>query len=184
MNTFLGDLRFGVRTLRRSPGFAACAILALALGIGANVAVFSVVDSMLLRPLQFRDADRLVQVSEDGSSLGFPHNTPAPANFVDWKQRNHVFEDMAALQGVIYAITGDGPPEQVEGNPVTANLFPLLGVEPVLGRNFLLEEDRQGGAEVALGSFGLWQRGYGADRSVIGRGLRLGGGTLHDWVTS
>src|SRR6267143_924911 len=78
----------GVCTLRRSPGFAACAILALALGIGANVAVFSVVDAMLVRPLQFRDAGRLVNVWEDGSSFGFPHNTPAPANFVDWKQRN------------------------------------------------------------------------------------------------
>ena len=160
MNTFLSDLRFGVRTLLRSPGFAACAILALALGIGANVAVFSVVDAMLLRPLPFRDAGW-----EDGSSVGFPRNTPAPANFVDWKQRNHVFEDMAALQGVIHAIAGDGPPEQIEGNPVTANLFPLLGVEPVLGRNFLAEEDRPGGPKVVLLSFGLWQRRYGADRS-------------------
>ncbi len=177
MNTFLADFRYSLRTLQRSPGFAACAILALALGIGANVAVFSVVDAMLLRPLQFRDAGRLVQVSEDGSSLGFPHNTPAPANFVDWKQRNHVFEDMAALQGVIYAITGDGEPEQVEGNPVTANLFPLLGVEPMLGRNFLPEEDRPAGPKVALLSFGLWQRRYGADRSVIGRGIRLDGVT-------
>src|SRR5258707_15770588 len=111
---------------------------------------------------------RLVQVSEDGSSLGFPHNTPAPANFVDWKRRNHVFEDMAAVQGQIYAITGDGTPEQVEGNPVTANLFPLLGIEPVLGRSFLPEEDRLGGPKVVLLSFGLWQRRYGADRKVIG----------------
>jgi predicted permease len=173
MNTFLGDLRFGVRTLRRSPGFAACAILALALGIGANVAVFSVVDAMLVRPLQFRDAGRLVDVWEDGASAGFPRNTPAPANFVDWKLRNHVFEDMAALQGTIHAITGDGPPEQVEGNPVTANLFPMLGIEPVLGRNFLAEEDRPGGPKAALLSFGLWQRRYGADRSVIGREIRL-----------
>src|SRR5262249_52245937 len=175
MNTFLADLRFGMRTQRRSPGFAACAILALALGIGANVAVFSVVDAMLVRPLQFRDADRLVDVWEDGASAGFPRNTPAPANFADWKLRNHVFEDIAALQGTIHAITDDGPPEQVEGNPVTANLFPMFGVEPVLGRNFLPEEDRPGGPKVALVSFGLWQRRYGADRSVIGRGIRLDG---------
>src|SRR3979490_1883485 len=130
MSSFFADFRYSVRTLQRSPGFAIFAILALALGIGANVAVFSVVDAMILRPLQFRDANRLVEVYEDASKIGFPRNTPAPANFVDWKALTHVFEDMAALQGQIYAITGDGAPEQVEGNPVTANLFPLLGVEP------------------------------------------------------
>jgi putative ABC transport system permease protein len=177
MNTFLADFKYSIRTLQRSPGFALFAILALALGIGANVAVFSAVDAMLLRPMQFREASRLVKVWEDGSKLGFPHNTPAPANFVDWKARNHVFEDMAALQGNIYAITGDGPPEQVEGSPVTANLFPLLGVTPVLGRNFLPEEDKPGGPKVAILSFRLWQQRYGADRSVIGRGIRLDGGT-------
>ena len=163
--------------LQRSPGFAVFAILALALGIGANVAVFSAVDAMLLRPMQFRDASGLVKVFEDGTKIGFPHNTPAPANFADWKARNHVFEDMAALQGQIYAITGDGAPEQVEGNPVTANLFPLLGVGPVLGRNFLPEEDRPGGPKVAILSFRLWQQRYGADRSAIGRGIRLDGET-------
>lgn len=97
MGTFFADFKYSVRTLQRSPGFAAFAILALALGIGANVAVFSAVDAMLLRPMQFRDASRLVKVFEDGSKIGFPRNTPAPANFVDWKARNHVFEDMADL---------------------------------------------------------------------------------------
>src|SRR5260221_534213 len=173
MNTFLADLRFGVRTLRSSPGFAACAILALALGIGANVAVFSVGDAMLVGALQFLDAGPLGDVLEDRSFIRFPPHNPAPANLSGLEQRNHVFEDMAALQGTIHAITGDGAPEQVEGNPVTANLFPMLGVEPVLGRNFLAEEDRPGGPKVALLSFGLWQRRYGADRSVIGRGIRL-----------
>jgi predicted permease len=177
VTTFFADFKYSIRTLQRSPGFAAFAILALALGIGANVAVFSVVDALLLRPMQFRDASRLVEVFEDGSKVGFPHNTPAPANFVDWKVRNHVFEDMAALQGQIYAITGDGAPEQVEGNPVTANLFPLLGVAPVLGRNFLPEEDRPGGPKVAILSFRLWQQRYGAGRSAIGRAIRLDGET-------
>jgi len=177
MSTFFADFKYSVRTLQRSPGFAAFAILALALGIGANVAVFSAVDAMLLRPMQFRDASRLVKVFEDGSKIGFPRNTPAPANFADWKARNRVFEDMGALQGQIYAITGDGAPEQVEGNPVTANLFPLLGVAPALGRNFLPEEDRPGGPKVAILSFRLWQQRYGADRSAIGRGIRLDGET-------
>jgi predicted permease len=177
VNTFFADFKYSIRMLQRSPGFAVFAILALALGIGANVAVFSAVDAMLLRPMQFRDAGRLVEVFEEASKFGFPHNTPAPANFVDWKVRNHVFEDMAALQGQIYAITGDGAPEQVEGNPVTANLFPLLGVAPVLGRNFLPEEDRPGGQKVTILSFRLWQQRYGADRSAIGRGIRLDGET-------
>src|SRR5437879_1405591 len=86
VNTFFSDFKYSVRALQRSPGFAVFAILALALGIGANVAVFSAVDAMLLRPMQFRDASRLVEVFEDGSKVGFPHNTPAPANFVDWKR--------------------------------------------------------------------------------------------------
>jgi putative ABC transport system permease protein len=177
MSTFFADFKYSVRTLQRSPGFAAFAILALALGIGANVAVFSAVDAMLLRPMQFRDASRLVKVFEDGSKIGFPRNTPAPANFADWRARNRVFEDMGALRGQIYAITGDGAPEQVEGNPVTANLFPLLGVAPALGRNFLPEEDRPGGPKVAILSFRLWQQRYGAERSAIGRGIRLDGET-------
>ena len=177
VHMLFADLKYNVRTLQRSPGFALCAILALALGIGANVAVFSVVDAVLLRPLQFRDTSRLVEVFEDGSKFGFLNNLAAPANFVDWKARNYVFEDMAAVQGQIYAITGDGAPEQVEGNPVTANLFPLLGMTPVLGRNFLPEEDRPGGPKVAMLSFRLWQQRYGADWSVIGRGIRLDGET-------
>src|ERR1700736_5846818 len=102
MSSFFADFKYSVRTLQRSPGFAVFAILALALGIGANVAVFSAVDGLLLRPLQFRDESGLVEVFEDGSRLGFPHNTPAPGNFVDWKKRNQIFEDMAALKGVIF----------------------------------------------------------------------------------
>ncbi len=133
------DLRYAWRTLRKSPAFAITAIGALALGIGANVAIFSMVDALLIRQLPLGDPDRLVMVWEDDSFIGFPRDTPAPANFADWKERNHVFTDMGALQGVIFAITGDGQPEQVEGNPITANLFPVLGVSPILGRNILPE---------------------------------------------
>ena len=169
------DLRYALRILRRAPTFAATAVLALSLGIGANVAIFSLVDSLLLRPLPLDHPESLVDVREDESYLGFPRDTPAPANFVDWKQRNHVFSDMGALRGQIFAITGDGPPEQVEGNPITANLFPLLGVAPILGRNILPEEDRPGSGHVALISHRLWQQRYGGSRSVVGRDIMLDG---------
>ncbi len=168
------DIRFSLRMLGKSPGFTVFAVLVLALGLGANAAIFSVVDAVLLRPLPFRNADRLVEVwEEDASHLGFPRDTPAPANFADWTRRNHVFDDMAALKGDLYALTGDGTPEQLEGSPVTANLFPLLGVSPILGRNFSAEEDRPGGGRVALIGFGLWQRRFGGDPSIVGREIWL-----------
>jgi len=169
----LQDLRFSLRMLRKSPGFLVFAILALALGLGANAAIFSVVDAVLLRPLPFPNAGRLVEVWEDASHMGFPLNTPAPANFADWKRRNHVFEDMAALKGDLYALTGAGTPEQLEGSPVTANLFPLLGVSPTLGRNFSPEEDRPGGPRVVLIGHGLWQRRFGGDPAIAGREIWL-----------
>ena len=170
---FAQDFRFAVRMLRKSPGFTLFAVLALALGLGANAAIFSVVSAVLLRPLPFAEADRLVEVWEDASHMGFPQATPAPANFADWKTRNHVFTDMAALKGDLYALTGGGTPEQLEGSPVTANLFPLLGVSPVLGRNFTAEEDQPGGPRVVMIGYGLWQRRFGADRNIIGRGILL-----------
>jgi predicted permease len=175
LERLLQDARFSLRLLRKSPGFVVFATLALALGLGANVAVFSVVDAVLLRPLAFSKADRLVEVWEDGSRIGFPMETPAPANYVDWKRRNHVFEDMAALKGDLYALTGEGTPEQVEGNPATANLFPLLGVSPLLGRTFSSDEDRPVGPQVVVIGYGLWQRRFGADREMVGREILLNG---------
>jgi putative ABC transport system permease protein len=169
------DLRFSLRGLRKAPGFTTAAVLALGLGIGANVAIFSLVDAMLLRPLPLADPGRLVQVWEDGSNIGFPRDTPAPANFADWQHRNHVFTDMAALGSSIYAITGDGAPQQVVGNVVTANLFPLLGAAPILGRGILPEEDQPGAARVVLISYPLWQQRYGARSDVVGRDLLLDG---------
>src|SRR5690349_34142 len=173
MERFLQDVRFSLRMLRKSPGFAVFAVLALALGLGANAAIFSVVDAVLLRSLPFRSSDRLVEIWEDASRFGFPRAPLAPANFVDWKRRNHVFADMAALKGDLYALTRVGTPEQVEGSPVTANLFPLLGVSPILGRNFSAEEDRPGGPRVVLISYGLWQRRFAGDSAIAGREIWL-----------
>jgi putative ABC transport system permease protein len=166
------DIRFSLRTLRQSPGFVVFAVLALALGLGANAAIFSVVDAVLLRPLPFRDADRL-EVWEEASQMGFTLAPLAQANFVDRKRRNHIFEDMAALNCDLYALAGDGTPEQVEGSPVTANLFPLLGVSPILGRNFSAEEDRPDGPRVVVISYGLWQRRFGGDAAIAGRDIWL-----------
>lgn len=175
LDQLVQDIRLSMRLLRKNPAFVLFAVLALALGLGANEAIFSVVDSVLLRPLPFRHADRLVEVWEDSSHIGFPMDTPAPANYADWKRRNHVFSDMAALKGDLYALTGVGTPEQIEGSPVTANLFPLLGVSPILGRDFSAQEDQSGGAKVALIGYGLWQRRFGGDRGVVGRQIWLNG---------
>ena len=170
------DVRFSLRLLGRSPGFVVFAVLALALGLGANAAIFSVINAVLLQPLPFRDAGRLVEVWED-SRTRFQLDTPAPANYADWKRRNHVFEDMAALKGDLYALTGQGRPEQIEGSPVTANLFPMLGVSPIVGRNFSVQEDQPGGGKVVLISYGLWQRRFGGDAAIVGRGILLNGET-------
>jgi putative ABC transport system permease protein len=169
------DFRFALRTLRKSPGFTATAVLALAAGIGANVAIFSMVDALLLRPLQMKDSARVVEVWEEASWMGFPQNTPAPANMLDWKQRNHVFTDMAAIRGDLRAITGDGQPQQVEVTLITANLLPLLGVAPVLGRAISPQDDQAGAPSVALLSHHLWIERYGGDAGVVGRDILLDG---------
>ena len=175
METFWQDLRFGFRQLLSKPGFAAIATLSLALGIGANTAIFSLVDAVLLRPLPFHDPDRLVVVWEDAAKIGFPRNTPAPANYADWKGQNRVFEDMAAITWRGFNLTDEGEPEKVEAQGVTANFFTLLGVKPELGRVFTGEEDQPGRNKVALVSYGLWQRRFGGDPALIGKEILLDG---------
>ena len=172
MATLWSDLRYGLRLLRHAPGFTVVAVGALALGIGANTAIFSTVDAVLLRPLPYTDPDRLVMVWEDASSSSFPRNTPAPGNFVDWKRRNHVFADMAATKGASANLTADGPPEQVLGRAVTPNFFDVLGVQPMAGRMFTGEEDRTG-AQVAVISYALWQRRYAGDTTAIDREILI-----------
>src|SRR5260370_18328272 len=144
MQTVLSDLRHGIRRLLKSPGFACIAILALGLGIGANSAIFSLVDRVLIHPLPYADPDRLVMVWEDASYISFPRNTPAVGNFVDWKKQNQVFSDMAATRDMAISLTGDGAPEMVQGGEVTANFLDVLGVKPLLGRAFTDQEDRSG----------------------------------------
>jgi putative ABC transport system permease protein len=168
------DLGYAARTVRRSPGFTLIAVLILALGMGVNTAIFSAVDSVLLRPLPYADPESLVMVWEDSSFYGFPHNTPAPGNFSEWKARNHVFTDMAATRSRSANLTGDGAPEQLLGRAVTSNFFSVLGVRPAFGRTFTEEEDRTN-APVVVISQGLWQRRYLGNADVIGKPIVLNG---------
>jgi putative ABC transport system permease protein len=175
METIIKDIRYGIRGLLKRPGFTIIALITLALGIGANTAIFSVVNAVLLRPLPFQDPEQLVIVWEDATFAGFPRNTPAPANYVDWKNQNQSFSDMAASHETSFNLTGDGEPERVSAYSVTANFFPLLGVQPLLGRSFLTEEDRPGANKVAVLSYSLWQSRYGADRNILNRDILLNG---------
>jgi predicted permease len=168
----LADLRYALRLLRRTPVFTAAAIGTLALGIGANTAIFSLVQTMLLRPVPYQEPDRVVMVWEDASAAGFARNTPAPANYRDWRVMNRTFTDMAAATYANTTLTGDGAPEAVLGRRVTANFFTLLGVQPLLGRAFTAADDVSGTPVVI--SHALWQRRYGGDPAVVGRTIMMG----------
>jgi predicted permease len=167
------DCRYGLRQLRRNPGFAAVAVFTLALGIGANTAIFSVVNGVLISPLPFRNADRIVSVFEDMPD--FPEASISYPVFLDWQRDNRSFESMAAYRWANGTITGAGQPENVRARCVSAAFFPILGVNPILGRNFNAEDDRRGADPTVLISEGLWQRKFGRDADVIGKRLVVGG---------
>src|SRR5712692_239895 len=155
MNTLIKDISYALRGLWRNRAFTVVALVSLALGIGANAAIFSLVNAVLLRALPFAEPERLVMVWEDQSSIGFPRFDVAPASYVDWKAQNQVFDDMAALNWKDFNLTGDGEPERILAHGVTANFFPLVGIQPVIGRNFSVEEDKPGAVKVAILSYGL-----------------------------
>jgi putative ABC transport system permease protein len=175
VDNLLKDIRYALRGLRKRPGFTFITLITLALGIGANTAIFSVVNAVLLKPLAFKDPDRLVIVWEDAAFAGFPRNTPAPANYIDWKNQNRSFEDMAALAGTSFNLTGDGEPERVAAHSVNFNFFPLLGVQPIRGRSFSADEDKPGSNKVALLSYELWQTRYGGATDILNRSIELNG---------
>ncbi|MGD0778228.1 MAG: ABC transporter permease [Candidatus Solibacter sp.] len=165
------DLRYGFRTLRKNPGFTAIAILALALGIGANTAIFSVVNGVLLRPLAYPDPGRLVIIYETTAELS--EASVAYPNYLDWRRESRFFTDMGAFRGDDFNFTGAGEPEQVSGEYVSASLFPVFGVSPFLGRIFLLEEDRQGAACAVMLRYGFWKQRFGGDPNILGKTLTL-----------
>jgi len=170
----LADLRYAMRLLRKTPIFTIAAIGTLALGIGGNTTIFSLVQTMLLRPLPYQNPDEVVMVWEDRTVAGFPRTTPAPANYRDWRARNRSFTDMVATSFAFANITGDGPPELVLGRRVTANFFSVLGVQPVLGRSLTAADDT-GGARIVVISYALWQRRYGGDPGLVGRTISMSG---------
>jgi predicted permease len=174
ISTLFADLRYGARLLRQSPVFGAIAVIALGLGIGANTAIFSTVDTLILRTLPYRNPDQVAIVWEDVTFAGFPKNTPAPGNYYEWKARNHVFTDMAATRGAIANLAADGAPEQVLGRRVTANFFDVLGTPPLLGRTFTDDEDRTNPYLVLI-SYSLWQRRYGGDPAIVNRAIYMSG---------
>jgi putative ABC transport system permease protein len=174
MEVFWQNLRYGFRVLAKSPGFAVMAVLTLAIGIGANTSIFTVLNSVLLRPLPYHEPDRLLIVSE--RSARFESSSVAYENFKDWKAQNHSFEDICLWRRRDYTITGDRGPEHINGREVSAGFFTLLGLRPVLGRDIRPDEDREGANPVALISYGLWQRRFGGRDDVIGKTVHLTAG--------
>jgi putative ABC transport system permease protein len=178
MRNFLSDLRLGLRLLRRNPGFAATAILLLALGIGANTAIFSVVNAVLLRPLPYQDAGRLMQVWHVPPAKSFPGMTTfsvSPANFLDWQRQNTSFEDMAAYGGRILNLGGQDRPESLFGATIAPGFFSILRVQPALGRTFFPDENRPGQGHVAILSDQLWRNHFGANSTIVGQDIVLNG---------
>ncbi len=167
------DLRYAIRFLRRSPGFALAVIATLAIGIGANTAVFSLVNGVLLKPLPFESPDQLAMVWGRHTTIG--RETASLPDFLDWKQQSTSFANLAAMAGARYNLSAEGDPTVVRGTRITASLFPVLRIAPALGRAFTPEDERGGAGRVALLGYGFWQRHYGGDREVVGRTIILSG---------
>ncbi|HVP45371.1 MAG TPA: ABC transporter permease [Bryobacteraceae bacterium] len=177
MPTLLEDLRYALRLFRKAPGFTAVAVLAVALGIGANTAIFSVIDAILLRPLPYKDPGRLVKIWTRFEGIGLPNNrnwVSAP-EFMDFRALGKSFSHIAAISGDSANVSSGGVPERVEAAVVSSGFFPLLGVEAQLGRVFLPEEDHPGRDNVVLLGDGLWRRRFGADPKVVGQKLTISG---------
>ena len=175
METLLKDLRYGVRMLMKRPAFTAIAIIALALGIGATTAIFSVVNAVLLRPLPYPQPDQLMVVKETNYPRGLADMNVSLPDFHVWRERNQVFDYVAAHQYNNYNITGTGEPERVLGLMVSSDLFPVLKVSPILGRTFTLEEEQFGKHQVVVLSYGLWARHFGSDANVVGQAITING---------
>src|ERR1039457_3699191 len=178
MQNLFQDLRYALRQLRKNPGFTAVAVLTLALGLGANSAIFSVIDAVLLRPLPFRAPSRLVVVkpTEPGrrDDIGVSYPT-----FLDWRARNHVFDGLSIFREDDFTLTGQGEPAHLTGAVVSANMFSLLGVPPVIGRDFVPEEDQLIGTGLPIIlSHSLWQNRFGSDPRIVGQSLTLDGQTF------
>jgi putative ABC transport system permease protein len=177
MDTLFQDIRYGVRTLLKTPGFTAVAVIALALGIGANSAIFSVVNAVLLRPLPYTNSERLVMLWATNPSLhlGIDNLPASAANYAEWRDQSQAFEHISALTSINFNLTGAGEPERIAGARVSSSFFQLMDVSPKMGGAFSAEEDQPGNDLVVIVSHGLWQRRFGADPDIIGKPLTLNG---------
>ncbi len=172
MNVLLQDLRYALRQLRKSPGFTAVAVIALALGIASTTAIFSVVDVVLLHPLPYPESDRIVSLAETDNT-GESRFASSPANYQDWVAQNHVFSAMAAGRGWQYNLADGDRPERIRGTMTTASFFTLFATRPLLGRSLLAEDEQSGRDHVVVLSHNLWKRRYGADRALVGQNITL-----------
>src|SRR5262249_27847278 len=172
------DFRYAVRRLMKSPGFTLIAVLTLGLGIGANTAIFSVVNGVLLRPLPFQEPDRLVRVWHVPPAKSFPGITEfsvSAANYLDWQRQNGVFEKMAIYTGRGFTLTGVDKPEQIETAAVSADFFGTFGVSPMTGRIFSADEDQPGRSRVVLLSYAFWQQHFGSNSDIVDKNILLDG---------
>jgi putative ABC transport system permease protein len=175
MNTLLQDVRFGLRMLLKSPSISIVATIALALGIGANTAIFSVVNAVLLRPLPFPDPDSLVAIFETDNSRGYVRGSHSYPNFFDLRAQNTVFERISTYRSGDFIMTGRGEPARLQSGVVTADLFPLLRVQPMLGRTFVPDEDKPSESRVVVLSHALFQKRFGSDPAILNQSLNLDG---------
>ncbi len=175
MDALLQDVRYGVRMLVKYPGFTLAAVLCLALGIGLNTTIFSVVSTMLIRPLPYSEPERLVALHETQIKKGTEWNPLSAHNLADWKEQSQVFEEVAAFQRRSFNFSTEDNPERLAGVRVNSTLFPLLGISPILGRDFRPEDDKPGGERVVLLAHSLWERRFASDPGVIGKTLLLDG---------
>src|SRR5260221_13647051 len=175
MYTIWRDLRYGVNMLTKKPWFTAIAVLTLALGIGANSAIFSVVNSLLLHPLPFRDSERLAIIWTHSPGANVEQDWPSPGQYLAVKANNTVFEDIALVGGASVNVGGLATPERIGALLTTSNLYSILGAKPLMGRVFLPEEDTPKAPRTVVLSYAFWQREFGGDQRIIGKTLLLGG---------
>lgn len=175
MTSFTQDIRYALRTMRRAPGFTSVAVITLALGIGANTAIFSIVNAVLIRPLPYDQPDRLVSILESNPRRGLDVTAVSPVNFVDWRRQNTVFSAMAGTQSVAFNYTGNTGAVRIDGAAVSANLLSLLGQQPLMGRGFEDADEKPGHDNVLLISETLWQRQFGGDHQVLGKVVTMNG---------
>jgi len=177
MESLLSDVRYALRNLIGRPGFSAIVVITLALGIGANSAIFSFINALLLKPLAFPELDRVVAVWEKLPNRGVERNEVTVADYLDWRERNSTFEQLGIYTWWSTNLSGEGTPERVQGYRVTPNFLDIVGVKPIMGRGFLAEEDQPGKDAVTILSYGLWQRRYGGDANIINKTITTNGTT-------